>query len=132
VIYAVQCGASGPIKIGKAKDPQGRLGELQVGNWEKLNLLAYQTCSEDNWLERQLHSKYAQYKVRGEWFMPSEQILQLVERIKAGKAETDITQAQAKAIVADYNAHMEKYNLLRLLALLKRWVALSGKPVHQG
>lgn len=67
------------IKIGKAADPQKRLGELQTANARKLELLYVVPCKGDaaaRDVEAYLHRVYREYAREGEWF----DILRLLDR----------------------------------------------------
>ena len=65
-LYIIQSDNFGAIKIGRSKDPQKRLKELQTGNPNKLKLIA--TFKDKGWLEKILHEKLAKYRLNGEWF----------------------------------------------------------------
>ena len=68
--YFIQAG-DGPVKIGRATDVAARLRELQVGNPEKLKIL----CATKLLSEAQAHELFAEDRLRGEWFRPSEFLL---------------------------------------------------------
>jgi Meiotically up-regulated gene 113 len=57
-----------PIKIGVAKNIERRKSALQTGNPLELRLLGWITSGDDFQLERDLHQRFAQARVRGEWF----------------------------------------------------------------
>lgn len=65
-VYFIQAGADGPIKIGVADDPEKRLNELQIGNHAELFLRARRPGGLE--LERELHARFWNTRVRGEWF----------------------------------------------------------------
>ncbi|MFL0912641.1 GIY-YIG nuclease family protein [Vibrio parahaemolyticus] len=56
------------IKIGISKDPVKRLKALQTGNSRRLALMGWIDSGSDRELERQLHQKYREQRVIGEWF----------------------------------------------------------------
>lgn len=69
-VYLIQA-ESGPVKIGIATDPNRRLSELQTANYELLTLLYRLECNsltDAQQLETVLHRRYAQQRIRGEWF----------------------------------------------------------------
>lgn len=72
MIYAIQCGREGPIKIGVARDPQKRLADLQVGCPYELFLVAAGDLPDS--AEREFHRQLWDYSVRGEWFQPHENV----------------------------------------------------------
>lgn len=74
MIYFVEAGESGPIKIGYTKMyVVDRLMFLQVGNPMPLRLLAYTAGTRAE--ERRLHDKFSAHRMRGEWFQRSDEIL---------------------------------------------------------
>lgn len=62
--YVVRSGASGPVKIGRSKDPANRIATLQTGCAEKLTLLHLLPWDA----EKDLHRRLASWRMRGEWF----------------------------------------------------------------
>lgn len=71
MVYFIRQGNHpGPIKIGHALDPIGRMRELQVANPETLHLL--RVLNGDQPEEDQLHQKFRACNIRGEWFRPEE------------------------------------------------------------
>lgn len=68
-IYFIQVGNDGPIKIGfTAGNPRARLSKLQIGNPEKLKLLAAVPGSFED--EQAIHATFVALRIRGEWFRP--------------------------------------------------------------
>lgn len=70
-LYLISCSDGMPTKIGIASDIYTRLNALQVGNWVKLELqyilwLPGRAASE--LVEKELHRKYEDYSIGGEWF----------------------------------------------------------------
>ena len=69
VVYFIQAGSSrGYIKIGVADCPERRLADLQTGNAHRLSLVAIVDGGES--MERELHAKFKEDHIRGEWFRP--------------------------------------------------------------
>lgn len=80
VYFVVDSGAvdgEDAIKIGHAAYPWGRLRDLQTGNPRHLSLLRVirvfgRARREANWraatLENELHARFAQFRICGEWF----------------------------------------------------------------
>ena len=66
MIYFIQQGGDGPIKIGLAEDPYVRCDLLQVGNPEKLYVRAVMPGGLAE--EAALHMRFADGAIRGEWF----------------------------------------------------------------
>ena len=78
MVYFIQCGKSGPVKIGATKCSfKVRLAGLQVGCPFKLNLIG---VIEKGYTEKELHKRFSKYKRRrGEWFSPSPEIIGFIE-----------------------------------------------------
>lgn len=75
------------VKIGKAKDAWKRLAGLQVGSPDKLTMLLRTSLSTDVFaLEHDFHTRFAKYRVHGEWFEFGAGIKQFIEdeRKRAG------------------------------------------------
>lgn len=62
--YLIEAEGLPLVKIGRAKNPEARLLHLQTGQPATLSLAW--VC--DGNFERALHNKFADYRVRGEWF----------------------------------------------------------------
>jgi hypothetical protein len=78
VIYFIQSGDDGPIKIGLASDVRERLRALQTAHHEKLTLLG--VSSGDRKEERLLHIRFAQLRGIGEWFRPARELLDYIQQ----------------------------------------------------
>lgn len=74
VVYFVQAGPEGPIKIGYAKRVADRFGELQTANPEPLILLGV-LFDGTRALEARTHLRFAHLRLRGEWFTPADELL---------------------------------------------------------
>ncbi len=79
-IYFIQCnGARGPIKIGKAVDPNRRLSELRIGCPYPMTLLASSVAEDADLEERRLHMVFAHLRIHGEWFECATELLSAVD-----------------------------------------------------
>lgn len=77
MIYFIRSGKKGPIKIGYTDgDADQRLASLQPGNPFELNLLG--CISGDMEREKLIHQKFEAYRVRGEWFRATSELLSLI------------------------------------------------------
>lgn len=77
-MYAIQVGEDGPIKLGVAKSPRERLATLQVGNHAELRGLgAWRIWVSE---ERDYHDRFAEHRIRGEWFHPHPDIFECVQQ----------------------------------------------------
>lgn len=70
-VYAIREVDSGRIKLGISRDPRARLAQLQTGNSQRLELVAYRKASDRFADEKEAHRLNSDVHIRGEWFMPS-------------------------------------------------------------
>lgn len=77
MIYFIQEGTAGLIKIGKANDPRKRLQEMQTGSAGLLVLLATAPGSRKE--EGILHRRFKAHRSRGEWFRPAAELLAYIK-----------------------------------------------------
>lgn len=75
-IYLISCREF--VKAGIAKNPKGRLGNLQIGSPFDLKLLKTFMTITPRWDERRLHFLWKDYEVRGEWFKVKQEELERV------------------------------------------------------
>jgi hypothetical protein len=131
VIYFVQCGAAGPIKIGYVrKDMRQRLSAMQNGNHEKLRVLA---CTDgDVPYERALHKRFSASRIRGEWFTPTDELLTLISKCSPGTPAPDTVNPAAQAAWAGAKIGQNMARLARQIkisrAALYTW---QHVPAHQ-
>lgn len=78
--YFVQVGHDGPIKIGKSVYPWSRLDGIQTGSPDDLRLLLLVSRRA---MEPVLHEMFKPWRIRGEWFHPSPELLLFIEEISA-------------------------------------------------
>ena len=76
MIYFIQQGNNGPIKIGKSNDPKKRLRSLQTASPHELCLL--KTLPENFIKESEIHEKFKEYRIEGEWFEPASEVLEYI------------------------------------------------------
>lgn len=77
-VYFVQSEDGGPIKIGWAQDVASRVRQLQVGQSRRLRVIDAIQCRRS--YERDLHRQFAESRLFGEWFEPTPELLELIER----------------------------------------------------
>lgn len=82
MVYFIQC-ASGYIKIGTAKDPNDRLTALQTAHAEPLKLLA--VLPGGLRFEHELHERFADVRVGGEWFADAPRLVGFIEGLQFAK-----------------------------------------------
>ncbi len=78
MIYFVQAGENGPIKIGFSDEVHKRIEELQVGCPYRLNLLWVYNGRQYGELE--LHELFLHEHIRGEWFRPGKSVLEFRDK----------------------------------------------------
>ena len=89
MIYLLQSGPRGPIKIGYTRDIDsftGRFQTLQCGNPETLVIRGI-IPTGDLRLEKRLQWKFRYDHVRGEWFAPSKMMLEFCQLCNGGALE---------------------------------------------
>lgn len=74
--YLIRAGKRGPVKIGRADDPEQRLSDLQTAHHERLELIRVVDTAFD--AEPIFHERYAEHHIRGEWFNFVEEMLTFV------------------------------------------------------
>lgn len=80
-VYFVRASESGHIKIGfTAGDPMVRMGALQTGNHEELQLIVAIRAPQTK--ERELHQRFAALNTKGEWFKSDPTLLGFIEALR--------------------------------------------------
>lgn len=74
-VYFIQAGEEA-IKIGWGKEPLKRLAGIQVHNHLPVRLLG--TIPGDQATEREMHARFAAYRLRGEWFQLAPPLLAFI------------------------------------------------------
>ena len=67
-VYAIRETETGRVKLGISRDPEARLRQLQTGNSQELELVAFRKAENRFDDEHALHSDARAYHLRGEWF----------------------------------------------------------------
>jgi hypothetical protein len=83
MIYFIQCGKDGPIKIGtvgghNASAIGSRLSSIQGSTHLRLRILGYFPGGRKN--EIALHKKMRQFRLCGEWFLPEKELIELINK----------------------------------------------------
>ena len=76
MIYFVSDPSAGYVKIGYSKKPWGRFASLQCSTAGSLEMLA--VMDGDLETEAELHRRFSDLRVRGEWFVPTGELEQLI------------------------------------------------------
>lgn len=82
-VYFILASSAKPrkMKIGKAKDPEKRLRQLQTGCPYQLKLIGTIRCKSDRHaidIEKAAHELFSEYNHLGEWFKCSDFVLSKV------------------------------------------------------
>ena len=92
-VYFIRCGQRrGAIKIGHASNVERRLLELQVGNPEKLHVLAtipIESKKQAHNIERWMHYRFKRLHIRGEWFRGSLKLKTVFTNLELAKNGVD-------------------------------------------
>ena len=75
MIYFIQSTGDGLVKIGMTRDLAGRLRTLQTGHPHHLQIIGFMPGGRLE--ERHLHELLAEHRVRGEWFRPAREVLEV-------------------------------------------------------
>jgi hypothetical protein len=81
-VYFLQA-KSGPIKIGFSCHPVKRKKEIETARGESMSLLCLIVGGAH--IERSLHYRFADERIEGEWFSPSERILAFIRDTNASQ-----------------------------------------------
>lgn len=81
-IYFMRVDGLEPIKIGHAADINKRLANLQTGVPNKVSLLAKFAGFKHS--ELILHTMFEEHRVRGEWFNPAPEVMNMIDGINKG------------------------------------------------
>ena len=74
-VYVVQMGPGGPVKIGYSKNPYTRINHMRTSwPYEPIVLAVF---AGDRDKEREIHHRMRKYRMRGEWFLPAQEVLNL-------------------------------------------------------
>lgn len=82
-IYFIKVEGLEPIKIGKTREIEKRLGGLQTSCPNDIVLLAKFVAFDH--VEKLLHDRFKEHWIRGEWFAPVQDILFLIDSINEAK-----------------------------------------------
>lgn len=94
-VYFMQRNSDGFIKIGESDNPRKRKSKVQAEVGEPVELLYY--FPQPVPLETLLHDKYRNGRADGEWFNPSEELLEYIQlgiSLNAGIPLTDRIEAE--------------------------------------
>lgn len=84
-LYFMRRGADGPVKIGVSAVLRHRAWQLSMACGETVEILAFIPGLAK--LEKVLHAEFAEDRLLGEWFKPSERLFARIETLKADAAK---------------------------------------------
>lgn len=79
-IYFVQAHDGEPVKIGFSRDVKRRINAIQKSNGSRLVTLGLMDGDLD--VEKTIHTKFANLRLHGEWFLPGQELLNFIESTK--------------------------------------------------
>lgn len=77
-VYFITWGDSNPVKIGWSVEPEERLKAIQTGFPYELRIVGVMPGSRRR-LEGEIHRKLKKHNIRGEWFEPVKEVMDLAE-----------------------------------------------------
>ena len=80
MVYFIQAGENGPIKIGASTVPQIHLDRLQQGNHEELKIVA--AIPGERNLEKKVRADLEAFKRERQWFYPTDEVLDYIEKMQ--------------------------------------------------
>lgn len=87
-VYFIQADGSGSIKIGYTKHLNSRVKGLQTSSPVPLKLITSMKGGRS--IERALHARFSDLRIRGEWFRPDPELLKYIEEITRDPAEQSL------------------------------------------
>ncbi len=118
-VYFIQQGADGPVKIGIAANPEKRLRQLQSGNPDRLYVRAIVRTAEPDRLEKDLHGRFGQHRMGGEWFHPTADLMAYMD--EHGESQEQLAEAaRVQRELEEAAGHREA------LAAMDRFLAMQG------
>ena len=95
MVYFIQAGANGPIKIGISTVPQIHLDRLQQGNHEALKIVA-EIPGERN-LEKKIQADLKAFERGRKWFEATDEVLDYIEKVQS--VEYDVIDGVSLAVL---------------------------------
>lgn len=126
VVYFIQAGADGPIKIGvTGGDVAKRRNSLQVGHPIRLRVL--KTIRGDVSTEARFHATFATSRLEGEWFLPSPALLEAIASATAEETQPSPTRHDTPATIRRGRAAEQKLAEGRRLVEMRQ----RGKTIRE-
>jgi len=118
--YFIQAGTDGPVKIGVAKDVEQRIKELQTGCPDDLRLIGR---IQGNF-ESELHQRFSQFRVRGEWFNSDIRLLAFIVEHAESCGQIEGLIVAAKGVVRAFDGMRHE--------ILDMWFKVAAAYEHSG
>lgn len=100
MIYFIQAGNDGPIKIGYSDTTaESRLKSLQTGNHQQLKLLRQVNGSRQT--EANCHIRFKEDHISGEWYKPSKELIDFINTPILKDVDIDKTMAYQRNIAIE-------------------------------
>ena len=80
MVYFIQAGDNGPIKIGTSSVPEMHIDRLQQGNHEELRLIA--VIPGDRSLAEKVRTDLKASELGRKWFHATDEVLDYIEKIQ--------------------------------------------------
>lgn len=105
-VYFMRCESPDlQVKIGYAKDLAGRLSGVRTSNPYPVRVLTYFWTENFASVEKQLHDRFAQHRIRREWFCSTPDIEKLIADIRLEREEHIRRTFSAPTPAASQTAH---------------------------
>lgn len=99
-VYFIRSGKLGnPIKIGYAVDVDKRINELQIGNPQKLHIIAaipVDSKRQAQNIEKWMHHRFKRKHIRGEWFNGCIKLKQVFSNLELAKRNVDYNELRSE------------------------------------
>ena len=134
MIYFIQSGDGGPIKIGRTANVKSRFKRLQIASPDVLTMLA--VLDGHSTMEVALHKRFQDLKIRGEWYRPDAALLAWIaehgqphvtrSKIKKGPSinQVQVVQSRTKMEIKDSSSERGTWQRFAdelLLRIQARW-----------
>lgn len=121
MVYFIQDTGSGAIKIGVSRNPAARLADLQTAHHSELRLLGVMDGMEQQ--ERQLHQQFS--CIRGEWFVPSQELLAFIDQRSVSLALLDYPIETDQPVEVTHIIHWPMISIRAYCAVVILWGTLA-------
>lgn len=81
-VYFIAADEAGAIKIGMASHVWARMRDLQLANPLELTMLGFVWSEHPRVLERELHKRFADLRIRGEWFRSTDELRAFILEVR--------------------------------------------------